>query len=193
MLPVLKISSFPSFSDSQIHLALVKTSKRLCTPVCKLEQGEWDGSKGTSRVQLPEREARPREVLTCPRTQGSFVAARRCSFPLFSRAPSPVNTKAFFPSLDITVSMSEPSVAVKCVPLSKGLAVCLYLVPSKCLLRVLVSQGVLGTEDLVMNKIQFSQSSSVYRIDETLSWETQQTVDVLSGDNTGCQPCLTSN
>lgn len=44
VLPVLKITPFPSFSDSQIHVALVKTSKRLHSPVCKLEQGEGEGS-----------------------------------------------------------------------------------------------------------------------------------------------------
>lgn len=51
VLPVLKITPFSSFSDSQIHVALVKTSKRLHPPVCKLEQGEGGGSNRTSHVR----------------------------------------------------------------------------------------------------------------------------------------------
>lgn len=87
VLPVLKITPFSSFSDSQIHVALVKTSKRLHPPVCKLEQGEGEGSHGTSHVRLPERQARPREVLTSPRIRGSLVAVRGCSFRCFHVHP----------------------------------------------------------------------------------------------------------
>lgn len=59
--------------------------------------------------------------------------------------------------------MPEPRVAVKCVP---ALEVTTYSLPAPCSHQtsVLVSQGALGTEDLVMNKIQFGQRSSVCRI-----------------------------